>query len=123
MLREELEAGIGPLAFQFVRDFEETPNNPKLVEKVEKMLRRIVEKEPQRFLTPEFIIENEHFLEELPKVVDQLDKRIAEAFGGRSGERAGGRRGRISRIQRAIFGGLSVFMLASLGLICTSETL
>ncbi|KAH9386126.1 uncharacterized protein NEMAJ01_1022 [Nematocida major] len=121
MLREKFEAELVPLAWEVVRKFEETPNNPELNEKVNKMLEETAQKEPHRLLTPRFIVENKHFAEELPRVIVQLDKKIAETLGGSSGERTRRKLHYSLTLQNSIFALFFVFMLLSLGLVCSSE--
>ncbi|KAH9386916.1 uncharacterized protein NEMAJ01_1812 [Nematocida major] len=86
VLKKEAEAEMVPLAREVMRKIEEIPNNPELSEKVEQMLEEIIEKEPHRLLTSKFIAENEYFWDEMPKMVDQLDKKIAETLGEASDE-------------------------------------
>ncbi|KAH9386114.1 uncharacterized protein NEMAJ01_1010 [Nematocida major] len=118
---KNVEAEMVPLAKEVMKEIEETPNSPEFNEKVEKMLEEIIEKEPHRLLTPEFIVENEYFWEELPKTVDQLDREIAEALGGSSGEGTGGKSKYHFTLQNSILALFFVFMILSLGLVCNSE--
>ncbi|KAH9386116.1 uncharacterized protein NEMAJ01_1012 [Nematocida major] len=120
-LQKEAEEEMVTLAREVMRKIEETPNNPEFNEKVEQMLEEIIEEEPHCLLIPEFIVENEYFWEELPKMVDQLDKKIAETLGESSGERSGVKRKYHLTLQNSIFMLFFIFMLLSLGLVCNSE--
>ncbi|KAH9386131.1 uncharacterized protein NEMAJ01_1027 [Nematocida major] len=85
-LKEKVRAEMASLALGIMKRIEETPNNPELSEKVRNMLEEILRTEPQRLLTADFIVQNEHFLKEMPKVAEQLDREIVEALKKSPGE-------------------------------------
>ncbi|KAH9386125.1 uncharacterized protein NEMAJ01_1021 [Nematocida major] len=116
-LKEKANADMALLAKEVMREIEETPNNPELNEKVKSMLEETAQKEPHRLLTPRFIVENKHFAEELPRVIVQLDKKIAETLEGSSN----GKSKYHLTLQSSILALFFVFMLLSLGLVCSSE--
>ncbi|KAH9387436.1 uncharacterized protein NEMAJ01_2332 [Nematocida major] len=120
-LKKEAEEEVVTLAKEVIREIEETPNNPEFNRKAKEMFDDVIEKEPHRLLTPEFIVENEHFLKELPKMVDELDKRIAETLGESSGKVISGKSKYHLTLQNSILALFFVFMLLSLGLVCNSE--
>ncbi|KAH9386118.1 uncharacterized protein NEMAJ01_1014 [Nematocida major] len=121
VLKKEAEAELVPLAKEVMREIEEIPNTPKFNKKVEKMLETILKKEPHRLLTPEFIIKNEYFLKELPEVMAQLNKEIAEVLKETPGEEAGGKQKHQLTLQASIFILFAIFVLLSVGLVCNSE--
>ncbi|KAH9386130.1 uncharacterized protein NEMAJ01_1026 [Nematocida major] len=116
-LQKEAEAEMAPLAREVMKEIEEIPNNPELSEKVEKMLEEIIEEEPHRLLTSESIIKNEHFLEEMPKLLGQLDREITGAL-----KKTPGKGGRAALLRNSFIGFLIAAILISMRVIFNTRT-
>ncbi|KAH9386123.1 uncharacterized protein NEMAJ01_1019 [Nematocida major] len=121
VLEESLETEIVPLASEIVKKIEKIPNNPEFNKKVKEMLEKTAEKEPNSVLNTKSILESEHLWAKLPRVIVQLDKKIAETLGGSSSERTRRKLHYSLTLQNSIFALFFVFMLLSLGLVCSSE--
>ncbi|KAH9386132.1 uncharacterized protein NEMAJ01_1028 [Nematocida major] len=120
LIKEKIEASMAPGPLKVTKNFEEIPNNPEIIEKAKKMLEETLQKDPQGLLSSKFIVQNKHFLAELPKVAKQLDKRVAEALGERLYN--GARRGRQTTLRHSLFGAFSIFIILSWGLMYSFRT-